>query len=67
MSFTTYTQCRPLSGGILSAVAAVDAMSLHQLVSRRVCPEVVGCLHLCVLQSTRSHCHNEGQQLVERQ
>ncbi len=61
--FNTHTQCRPLSGRILSTVATVDTMSLHQLVSGRVCPEVVGCLHLCVLQSTRSNCHIKGEQL----
>lgn len=58
-SVDTYTQSRPLGGRILSAMATVDTMSLHQLVSRGVRPEVVGCLHLRVLQCTRSNCHNE--------
>lgn len=60
---STYTQCGPLGGRVLPAVATMDTMSLHQLVSRRVGPEVVGRLHLRVLQSTRSNCHNEGSLL----
>lgn len=51
----THTQCRPLGGGILSAVATVDAMPLHQLIGRRVGPKVISRLHLCVLQCTWSH------------
>lgn len=31
-------------------------MPLNQLVGRGVCPEVVGCLHLGVLQCTGTHC-----------
>lgn len=62
-SLYAYTECRPLSGRILPAVATMDAMSLHQLISRWVRPEVVSRLHLCVLQSTRSHWENEGEQL----
>ena len=65
ISFNTYTQCRPLGGWILLVVAAVDAMSLHQLVSRRICPEVVCCLHLCVFQGTRANWNNEGAQLSD--
>lgn len=59
----TYTQRRPLGGRVLPAVPSVDTMSLHQLVSRRVRPEMVGCLHLGVLQGTWSHCHIEGSLL----
>lgn len=64
-SVCTYTQGRPLSGRILFAVAAMNAMSLHQLIGRWVCPEMVSCLHFCVLQSTGSHCDNEGEQLKD--
>lgn len=44
---------------------AVDAMSLHQLVRGQVRPQVVGGLHLCVLQCTGSHWPNERQQLYK--
>lgn len=57
----TYTESRPLGGGVLSAVATVDAMSLDQLVGRGVCPEVVCRLHLCVLQGTGPHCQSTEQ------
>lgn len=63
-SLFAYTECGPLSGRILPAMATMDAMSLHQLISRWVRPEVVSCLHLCVLQSTRSHWENKGEHLV---
>lgn len=63
--FATYTESGPLGGGVLSAVDAVDAMPLHQLISGRVSPQMVGGLHLRVLQRTRSHWPNGRLQLHE--
>lgn len=40
------------SGRVLSAVTAVNAMPLHQLIGRRICPEVIGRLCFRVFQST---------------
>lgn len=51
-------QGRPSGGRILPTVAAVDAMPLYELVSRRVCPEMVCSLNFGVLQSTRANCKN---------
>ena len=45
----------PSGRGLLATVAAVDAVALHQLIGRRVGPEVVRGLHLGVLQGTGSH------------
>ena len=45
----------PSRRGLLPTVAAVDAVALHQLIGRRVGPEVVRGLHLGVLQGTGSH------------
>lgn len=43
---------RAFSGRVLSAVTAVNAMPLHQLIGRRICPEVIGRLCFRVFQST---------------
>lgn len=51
----TYSQGWALGGGVLAAVCAVDPVPLHQLIGRRVCPVVVSCLQLGVLQSTGSN------------
>lgn len=59
LRFHAYTQRGSLGGRILPADATVDAMSLNQLVSGRVCPEVISRFHLGVLQRTRSDCHKE--------
>lgn len=52
----THAERRALGGRVLATVGAVDAVPLHQLIRRGVCPEVVGGLHLRVLQRAGPHC-----------
>ena len=56
----THAEGRTLGGRVLPEVRAVDAVPLDKLVGRRVRPEVVGGLHLGVLQGAGPHCRADG-------
>ena len=43
----------------------VNAVALYQFICRRVCPEVVCCLHLCVVQGTGTHCTERCTELTD--
>lgn len=55
-AYPTHTEGWTLGGRVLSQVRAVDAVPLDKLVSGGIGPEVVGRLHLGVLQRTGAHC-----------
>ena len=56
----THTEGRALGGRVLPQVRAVDAVPLDELIGRGVRPEVVGSLHLGVLQGAGPHCGADG-------
>ena len=56
----THAEGRALGGRVLPQVRAVDAVPLDELIGRGVRPEVVGRLHLGVLQGAGPHCGADG-------